>query len=58
MRVSPKIMGLVYGCIGALFTFLAVQYVKLSGWTFFTYLLIALAASDFFISIRFFFIKS
>lgn len=54
MRVSPITIGLVYSGIGTLFIFLAIQYVILFGWNFFSYLLIALSASDFFIAIRLF----
>lgn len=57
MRISPVTMGLFYIGIGSLFIFFAIQNVRISGWNFFTYLLIALAASDFYISLRVFTMK-
>lgn len=55
MRVSPITVGLIYSGIGILFIFLAIQNVILFDWNLFTYLLIALSASDFFIAFRFFY---
>lgn len=54
MRVTPRFMGWTYCFIGALFTFFAIQNVKLTGWTFLTYFLIGLATVDFMIALRFF----
>lgn len=55
-QISPATLSLLYTGIGALFIFLSVQHVKLFGWNFFSYFLIALSASDIFIAIRFFII--
>jgi hypothetical protein len=47
MRQSPLFSGIVYFLLGILFTYFAIQDVQASGWGFFVYLLVILAAFDF-----------
>lgn len=47
MRQSPLFSGIVYLFLGILFTIFAIQDVQASGWGFFVYLLVILAAFDF-----------
>ncbi|WP_209125084.1 YdiK family protein [Alkalihalobacillus sp. BA299] len=54
MRTSPTFMALVYALIGGMFTYLAIQHVQVSGWNFWTFLFIGLAAVDFMMAYRFF----
>lgn len=54
MRTSPTFMGVLYALIGVLFTYLAIQNMQVNGWDWWTFFLIALAAVDFVIAIRFF----
>ncbi|MBD8007172.1 YdiK family protein [Bacillus norwichensis] len=44
---SPLFSGLIYITLGVVFTFFAVQQVKLNEWGFMVYLLIVLATFDF-----------
>ncbi len=53
MRTSPYTMALIYGSMGALFTYLAIQSVEESIWNFSTILLMIIATFDFSTAIRF-----
>ncbi|MGO4890519.1 YdiK family protein [Anaerobacillus sp. MEB173] len=53
MRTSPTFMGILYLLIGSLFTYLAIQNVRVNGWDIWTFLLIGLATIDFVIASRF-----
>ncbi|GIN23377.1 MAG TPA: DUF4305 domain-containing protein [Bacillus bacterium] len=44
---SPLFSGMIYILLGVVFTFFAVQQVKLNEWSFMVYLLIILATFDF-----------
>ncbi|TLS35286.1 YdiK family protein [Pseudalkalibacillus caeni] len=59
MRFSPVFMGIFYGGLGMLFTFLAIQSANTSGdmWNFITILLMVLATVDFVYAVRFFILK-
>ncbi|KEF36854.1 protein of unknown function (DUF4305) [Schinkia azotoformans MEV2011] len=53
MRTSPYTMALIYGAMGALFTYLAIQSAKETIWNFSTILLMMIATFDFSTAIRF-----
>lgn len=54
MRASPMSMAILYFAIGILLIFFAIQSVGTTGWSFWTYLIIAFATMDFMIAIRFY----
>ena len=47
MRQSPLFSGIVYILLGAVFTFFCIQQVGMTGWNFFSYMLLILATIDF-----------
>jgi hypothetical protein len=53
MRTSPFTMALIYGAMGALFTYLAIESAKETIWNFSTILLMIIATFDFSTAIRF-----
>ncbi|SES02226.1 YdiK family protein [Salipaludibacillus aurantiacus] len=55
MTKSPRFYGYLYFFLGTLFLFFAIQSASQSaGWDFFTILLMAFAAIDYFIAFRYF----
>ncbi|MDQ0175274.1 YdiK family protein [Bacillus chungangensis] len=46
MKQSPLFSGFIYCLLGVLFTYFAIQQVSMSGWGFFSYLLVILATID------------
>lgn len=55
MKTSPFFMGVVYGIMGCLFTYLAIESIQDTIWNFTTILLIVVATFDFSVAFRFFF---
>lgn len=53
MKTSPIFMGMIYGLMGVLFTFLAIESVTDTIWNFTTVLLMVVATFDFSVAIRF-----
>lgn len=51
-RQSPLSLGIIYTCLGILFTAIAIQIVTSSGWGFFAYVLVLIATMDFGSGIR------
>lgn len=51
-RKSPLSIGIIYLCLGILFTTIAVQTVTASGWGFFAFILVIIATLDFGSGIR------
>ncbi|GAF66686.1 YdiK family protein [Alkalihalobacillus trypoxylicola] len=54
MRFSPITIALVYCAMGVIFVFFAIDVVGRSGWNVWAFLLIAFAAFDFLVAIRYF----
>lgn len=54
MRPTPNIIGFIYGAMGVLFTYLAIQSVEETIWNLSTVLLMAVATFDFLYAIRIF----
>lgn len=56
MKISPKMMGIIYSLLGILFTYVAVLSADETIWNFLTILLAFFATLDFGVSIRMFII--
>ncbi|NSL53132.1 YdiK family protein [Calidifontibacillus erzurumensis] len=57
MKTTPFTMALIYGLMGALFTYLAIKSVQDTIWNFYTILLMIIATFDFTTALRFLFYK-
>ncbi|WP_010529430.1 YdiK family protein [Lentibacillus jeotgali] len=58
MKISPKILGIIYFLLGILFTYVAILSADETIWNFLTMLLAFFATLDFGVSIRMFMIHS